>query len=559
MNSLKTHIQFVYPNQSADGLLESIQQLIAKYSNQTAAKKLKLSEKDVVLITYGDQVSKKGMTPLSALQKLVTEELKNEISIIHLLPFFPFSSDDGFSVIDYYEVNPEAGSWADIQTLNQNFLLLFDAVINHSSKSCDWFQKFLKSEKDFREFYVEWEPKMDVSQVVRPRISPLFHNFDSELTAKKVWTTFSEDQVDLNFKNPKVLLRILDVLLYYVSKGASIIRLDAVGFMWKASGTSCLHLPQTHALIKLMKLVLQRVNPDVMLLTETNVPHQENISYFGDGDEADMVYNFTLPPLLAYSMLSEQVTELTQWLTHLEVPYSEVCYFNFLASHDGIGMRPVDGILSESQTDVLLEAAENNGGVVSYKSNADGSKTPYEINCNYYSLLKGPNQNEALGLKRFILANAFLLSMPGLPALYFHSIFGSENDIEGMKASQINRRINREKTDLDVLQCELNDPNHRRSQVLNAIRKLIRLRKSQTSFNPYAKFEVNRLSNSALVLTRISDRSREKIHCCFNFSGHPFRGSFAELNKTKDLVSGQVFSNPFTIEPYGFRWLKETP
>src|SRR5690606_35016656 len=108
----------------------------------------------------------------------------------------------------------------------------------------------------------------------------------------------SADQVDLNFKNPAVLLATTRALLFYVEHGAKFIRLDAIAYLWKEIGTPCIHLPQTHQVIQLMRAVLDEVAPDVRLITETNVPHPDNISYFGAGtNEAQLVYNFALPPL----------------------------------------------------------------------------------------------------------------------------------------------------------------------------------------------------------------------------------------------------------------------
>jgi glycosidase len=355
-------------------------------------------------------------------------------------------------------------------------------VINHCSKTNPWFQAYLADEEEFSDFFVEWREDMDVSRVVRPRTSPLFHTYKHKEIQKKVWTTFGQDQVDLNYRKPEVLIKVIETLMAYLSHGASILRLDAVGFMWKESGTTCIHLRQTHQLIKLIKKVLRKVHPNVLILTETNVPHVENVSYFGQGDEADMVYNFVLPPILAYTLLSGDTAPLSKWLSKLEIPYKNVCFFNFLASHDGVGLRPVMDLLQTSKIDYLINSTKLNGGKVSYKSEADGRSSPYELNINFLSLLHGFEKNQEFGIRRFILAHAFLLAMPGVPAIYFHSISGSLNDEDGMEKSHIPRRINREKFDIHQLNNELARTDSIRNRIFTSIKKLILVRTEGACF-----------------------------------------------------------------------------
>lgn len=546
----------VYNANQVSFLQDEIQKLLDKYSDIIKNDAPGLTEKDVVLITYGNQVYRKGELSLQTLNKLLIEQLKEVISIVHILPFYPFCSDDGFSVIDYYSVNPKLGEWKDIESLSKNFKLLFDAVINHTSQHCEWFKKFLNNEDQYKNYYVEMDDLSAYSNVIRPRTSPLSHTYNTNSISRAVWTTFSKDQVDLNFKNPKVFIKILDILLFYIANGAQIIRLDAVGFLWKEKNTSCIHLPQTHILIKVMRKVIEKLAPSIMLLSETNVPHFENIAYFGEGDEAHMVYNFTLPPLLAYSILSGSTKKLTEWAQTLEIPYPNVCYFNFLASHDGIGLRPVDHILDKDELNFIINSAKANGGKVSYKLNADGKKSPYEINCNYFSLLKGPGNNEELGIRRSILAHSILLTFPGLPAIYFHSMFGSENDLEGMNKNGINRRINREKFEYDKLIKTLNCPDSRQSKVLNNIRKLIRIRKSNPAFNPYSKFKVERPSKGIFSLERTSKDSMSEVKAFFNLSNEKVVVPLNYSEKKIDLLSGKVYQNILELNSLDFVWLK---
>lgn len=557
MENSRNLLQGLYTPDQINYLLKGIEALWDKYSHSISKHDSKLSEEDVVLITYGDQVFRQGEDKLQTLNLVFDRYLKEEISIVHILPFYPYTSDDGFSITDYYAVDPALGNWDEIEKLSQEFQLLFDAVINHNSIESHWFKNFLKGDGSFKQYYVEEDVSEGYSDVVRPRTTPLTHTFTGNGKTYNVWTTFSRDQVDLNYKNPKVVLHILDLLLFYVSKGASIIRLDAVGFLWKEKNTSCIHLEQTHKLIKLMREVIGHLNPSVMLLTETNVPHKDNISYFGDGNEAHMVYNFTLPPLLAFSLLNQTTEKLKKWISELVVPYNNVCYFNFLASHDGVGVMPVQNILNDSELDVIINSAQVNGGKVSYKSVGDGKEVPYEVNCNYMSLLFGPQSDESLGMQRSLLAHAILLTMPGLPAIYFHSIFGSTNDLKGMNASGQNRRINREKFDYNQWTAILDDPTSRQAQMLKEIKRLINIRKQEKAFDPYGNFEVvENTTNGVLGICRTLEPFEQSVFGYFNLTLKPMEIE-TQGSDWKDIITKNQFGNKLVLEPLSFVWFKK--
>jgi sucrose phosphorylase len=350
---------------------------------------------------------------------------------VHILPFFPYSSDDGFSIIDYTAVNPEWGTWADIRQLGEHVRLMFDAVINHISCQSEWFQGFLRDDPQYAGFFIIVDGGADLSMVVRPRALPLLTPVETSTGKRFVWTTFSEDQIDLNFGNPEVLLRLVDVLLLYVEQGAEFIRLDAIAYLWKRLGTPCIHLEEAHRVVKLLRAVMDAVAPGVLLITETNVPHDENISYFGDGtDEAQMVYQFSLPPLTLHAFLTGNATYLTRWATTLQPFSSETTFFNFLASHDGIGVRPAEGILPPEEVQRLVDTTLAHGGFVSHKTDGDGAQSVYELNISYFDALSDPRDNEPLALQvdRFLAAQAIMLALQGVPGIYVHSLFGSRSD-----------------------------------------------------------------------------------------------------------------------------------
>ena len=554
MTDIRALLTSVYHDSDVDKLMVGIDQLIQSYQKKVSLDPLELDESDVLMITYGDQVHRPGEAKLSSLKAFLDEHLANSIKLVHLLPFYPYSSDDGFSVIDYYEVNEDMGDWSDIDELSKNYSLMFDGVINHISQESDWLKGYLQGKKEYAGYFKEADPSEDFSAVTRPRTSPVFHEFvDHQGESKYLWTTFSKDQVDLNYETPELFLQVLDVMLFYLSNGAKLLRLDAIGFMWKEKGSTCIHLPQAHALIQVMRQVLEKIYPDVVLISETNVPHQENITYFGNGyNEAKMVYNFTLPPLLAFSLLSQSTAKFRDWASSLELPSDQVCFFNFTASHDGVGVRPVQGILTDDELNVLVDSVKHNNGFVSYKTNPDGSESPYELNCNYKSLLKGVDNNSDFALKRFLLSQAVMMCMPGLPAIYFHSLVGSENFTEGVKQTGRNRTINREKLDLNDLNDQLKDNSSDRAKILTRIKQLIKIRASFSCFNPFASFSIPEIEDGLLCIARTSRDNQITLKCVFNFTAHQKANPYAA---GADVLTGKPAPNH--IDAFGFVWINE--
>ncbi|MEA3342321.1 MAG: sugar phosphorylase, partial [Chloroflexota bacterium] len=476
------HLTFLYGPEQAGVALERLLAILDDFRQrnprlQEQATGERLTEQDVILITYGDQVAEPGKLPLQTLVEVLEAHVEGAITSVHILPFFPYSSDDGFSVIDYTAVNPDFGAWADIERLGRSFRLMFDAVINHISAQSGWFQEFLRGNPEFANYFTVVEEGTDLSQVVRPRAKPLLTPVQTPSGERLVWTTFSADQIDLNYASPDVLLKVIEVLLLYVEKGADIIRLDAIAYLWKKIGTTCIHLEETHRVVKLLRAVLDAVAPRVILVTETNVPHEENVSYFGDGsDEAQMIYQFSLPPLVMHTIRSGDASYLSEWAAGLSAPSDNTTFFNFLASHDGVGMRPVEGILSQAEVEGLVERTLAHGGHASYKDNADGTRSVYELNISYFDALSDPNGAAPLDLqaRRFLASQAIMLALAGVPGIYVHSLFGSRSYPAGVEQTGRYRSINREKFRRDELERALADPSSLRHQVFYPYLRLIR-------------------------------------------------------------------------------------
>ncbi len=527
--AIADHLTFLYGSTEAGPIEPRLRSVVlASFPNALAGprpvrrRRLPLTQREALLITYGDQVREAGAAPLRSLGEFLEGHAAGAVSGVHVLPFYPSSSDDGFSVIDHRAVDPELGTWDDVCRFGRRFDLMFDAVFNHVSVEGEWFQGFLRGDPRYRDWFITVEGDPDLSQVVRPRALPLLTAFRTAEGERRVWTTFSADQVDMNVRNPEVLLALIDVLLFYVARGARFIRLDAIAYLWKEIGTPSIHLPQTHRVVQLMRSVLDEVAPDVMLITETNVPHRDNVSYFGDGsDEAQLVYNFALPPLVLHSVATGNAEALAGWAATLEVPSDGVTFFNFLASHDGIGVNPVRGILTDEQIDGLVRLAPAHGGFVSYKQNPDGSRSPYELNVNYFDALSDPSADEPLDAQigRFLVAHAMMLALPGMPGIYFHSLFGSRGDRAGAEASGIPRRVNRQKLARADLERELADPASRRSRVLHELTGLLRRRQASEAFHPAGRHEVVQGDPRVLALRRTSPDGRETVLCLHNVSG----------------------------------------
>lgn len=564
--NIRTLLIDLYGEEAGKTALEQLKNTLQSYNAHIPLPHREgLNQRDTILITYPDQIRQFNRHPLEALAEFCDRCLTDSVTGIHILPFYPWTSDDGFSVVDYRDVDPRYGDWNDITRLGHHFRLMFDAVINHISVSSMWFQAMLAGEPHYRDYFLIPKEQDDLTKVVRPRALPLLTSYQTAEGEKKIWTTFSADQVDLNYANPNVLLEILDVLLYYISKGAECIRLDAIAYLWKEPGTSCINLPQTHRIIQLFRAVLDEVAPWVMLITETNVPHQDNISYFGDGtNEAQMVYNFSLPPLVLHAFQTGSSETLSRWAASLELPSKHVTFFNFLASHDGIGLNPLRGILPETEIESLVRTIQSHGGLVSYKTDVGGNPIPYELNINYFDALSDPHSAEPLDLQvdRFVTAHAILLAMRGLPAIYFHSLVGSRNWSEGVKVTGHNRTINRRKFQWDELIPVLSDPNSQQAKVFYRLRHLLRIRRRHAAFHPHGMQRVIFTAAELFAVLRSSPDGSDHVLCLQNISDHVVQLNHFQLpeevsSNPRNLINGKFLKDiqAISLDPFQTLWI----
>ncbi len=560
------HLNHIYPDVDNNPLAANIIELM-KFDDSAEPAECHRNiwnQNDIVLITYGDSVVSENEAPLHTLHKFINESLPDTVSIVHILPFYPYSSDDGFAVINYVEVNQSLGDWKDIQELSKSYAVMADLVINHCSSRSLWFDNFKQGKEPGADYFIEVDPDEDLSMVVRPRTSPLLRETETIDGKKHVWCTFSHDQVDLDFSNPQVLLEFIKIIRFYLDQGISLFRLDAVAFLWKTIGTPSINLPQTHDIIRLLRLLIENVNPNAVIITETNIPNRENLSYFGNANEAHWIYNFSLPPLILYTMLSGNSHLLKMWMMTMPPAQAGTAYFNFIASHDGIGMRPVEGIMDDSEVDKIVDTVRRFGGEVSYRTLPDGSHRPYELNIALIDAMKGTFDGEDQHhLERFVCAHAIMLALEGVPAFYIHSLLGTRNDNEKRKHTGQNRAINRHNWQLDRLESELNNQMSLHSRVLEKLSKLMAIRKKQPAFHPNATQFTMHFSDSLFGFWRQNRDRSQSIFCIYNISKEyqelPLRDiNLFVIDEWYDLISLHRYVDPgevLQIKPYEFVWI----
>ncbi len=560
------HLNQVYPEHdckeisgkllTAMGLIESVKKPRWLKNNW--------SEKDVVLITYANSVVKENEIPLLTLDYFLTRYFSEKISWVHILPFFPYSSDDGFSVIDYRQVNDSFGSWKHIDQIARKFKLMSDLVINHCSSMGQWFSQFKESKSPGKDYFYTVDADYDLTQIVRPRSTPVLREVQTAEGLKHVWCTFSHDQVDLNFRNPAVLEEMVKIIRFYLDKGVQVFRLDAVAFLWKENGTSCLNLDQTHEIVRLIRTLIEYYKPGTIIITETNIPNLENLSYFGNANEAHIIYNFSLPPLLLNTMVTGNCHALKSWLMSMPPAQKGTTFFNFIASHDGIGLRPLEGLISDEDVQHLIAVMEAAGGSVSWRSLNDGGMRPYEINISLFDAMKGTIENPEDGFQeqRFICAHNIMLSIEGVPAFYIHSLLATENDYEKLANTNNKRAINRHIWDLDELETLL-DADNAHSRILNELKRLIAIRKKQAAFHPNAIMFTLHIGDEVFAYWRQSLRRDQSIFCLNNISDKTQKVSLSAINLISsedwlDLIGGQkleVGQTEIILKPYQSVWL----
>lgn len=566
---LENHLNVIYPDHDTSVLAQRI--IDHFWEDQSdALEEAKFlssetwSEATTLVITYGDTIKKHGEQPLKTLHKFLGEHFQETFKCVHILPFFPYSSDDGFAVMDYEVVREDLGDWNDIDQIGQDFTLMSDLVINHASAKGTWFKQYLDREEKFKDFFFEASPEDDLSQVVRPRPSPLLTEFQTSEGIKHLWCTFGPDQVDLNFANPDVLIEFIKIMRLYLEHNVRIFRLDAVAFLWKEIGTPSIHLPQTHEIIRLLRTLTDFFDDDVLIITETNVPNHENLSYFGNQNEAHLVYNFTLPPLLVQALMTGNEYYLKRWMMELPPTQAGCTYLNFVAGHDGIGLRPVSGILMDEDLNEMIATMKKFGGEVSMRTAADGTEQPYEMNISLFDALKGTIKGEDnFQRERFIASQVIMMALEGVPAFYIHSMLATPNDYDKFAKSKHKRHINRHEWDYEDLSQKLAAPDSDQSHTLNELKRLIKIRCQHQAFHPNATQFTLHLPEGCFGFWRQSLDRKQDIFCITNLTDDDLTLPLYSLNMYSgvlwtDLLSPRTFENrddDVVFKPYQTMWI----
>ena len=522
MNAIVERFRALYPEADAEALRRKVAEIFERHAHGPRRPAREWSQRDTLLITYADTLTEPGVAPLRTLADFMETHLQGAFSAVHLLPYFPSTSDDGFAISSYREVRPDLGDWGDISRIAGKFDLMTDLVLNHCSREHPLARRLWSGDTSAESWFHVVDPAMDVSEVIRPRAAPLITPLPKDPRGRGVWTTFSDDQLDFNYRNPEVLLEVIDVMAQYVAAGARLLRLDAVAYLWKEPGTACIHLPQTHWIVRLLHAILREHAPGCRLITETNVPQHENLSYFGAGDEADLVYQFALPALILQALHRGSSIYLNRWLRDWPELPPGCTFLNFIASHDGIGVRPVERIIAREELEDLLKTMRRFGARISTRVGDDGREHPYEINVTLFDALRGTRFGEDdLQISRMLCAHVILLSLPGIPAFYIHSLLASPNDEGKVRETGRARSINRGQLDRVELDRQLNEANHPRRKVLDALLSLIHLRSAQPAFAPQASMTPLALGSGFLGLVR--DSPRQKVLLLCNLTPHPQR------------------------------------
>ncbi len=546
-------------------LLQILDDFSEKSRYEEISEDKKWDESYAVLITYADGVYKKGEATLVTLRELLSKYFGSLSKVVHILPFLKSTSDGGFAVSSHKSIDEKFGSWEDLNSISNKHFLMADLVLNHVSSSHPWVQQFIKCQEPGLSNVFSPSQDLDWKNVIRPRSSSLFSQINTEDGQKQVWTTFGPDQVDLNWLNPKMTVEFLNLIITYLSNGIKWLRLDAVGFIWKESGTTCLHLPKAHSIVKILRILLNDLLKDGVLITETNVPQKENLSYLIPEDEADMAYNFPLPPLLLEAIITSRADILNSWICDWPELPETTTLFNFTASHDGVGLRALEGLMNEQRIKDLLINCEKRGGLVSHRRLSNGVDKAYELNISWWSAMEDPGRDSnRFQYERFLLTQLFVMSLKGVPAFYLPALLASENDIKNFSMTGQRRDLNREKFKSENLAAIFKNPESNANKNLRYLRSAMDVRAKLPQFHPQSQMECLSKSRSDIVVIKrgigskaiftIHNMTENKIN--YRFMDYEFNKLIKnDLNMQDYLTTNKYNSNNIELDPFQVIWL----
>jgi sucrose phosphorylase len=500
IGQLKKLFEDFYPHENFTVLKSKLQKIQKKSG----------TIKDPILLTYPDSVE--NLYHLNFL--LSGKNILNYFNSVHILPMFESNADGGFAASSYVKINANFGSWSDLQEISKKYSLIIDAIFNHTSDEHIWFKKFLETDPHYKKFYIEYNTKFDYSQIIRPRTSSLF----TKIKNKKVLTTFSSKQIDLNIQDVNVFYELIDVLSFYINNNISGLRLDAIPYIIKKTHTSCANLDDTYKFTKLLIQSINYMNTKISVICEANFSDKENFNYLKKSN-ADYIYQFSFSHLLFYCLYYNDFSYFVSWFKKTKSVHKQSLFY--ISNHDGYALSGIRRILNEKEFQDYISLLKNNKFKINYRQNQQTNiKEPYEVNTTFYSYLK--QLDVEFVYERYILLLHILCQMEGKILLYYLDLVGEENDIEAYKKTKENRSLHRKKYSLEEYNKRL-----QKSKIYEKIQEFLKERKKTKSMETKISFK-----NPLLIIKKLN--SKKYIISYYNIS-----------NKIQKIEKEQIQLKPY--------------
>lgn len=460
---------------------------------------------EAMLITYSDSLGKN----MKDLKFVLETYFKESIGGVHLLPFFPSTGDRGFAPSDYTTVDPDLGSWEDVDALGEKYYLMFDFMINHISRESKFFQDFKKNHENspykdmfirVHEFFPPGRPTQeDIDLIYKRKDKAPFQTVHFEDgTTEEVWNTFGEEQIDLDVNKAIVKEFIRETIKDMASHGCSLIRLDAFAYAVKKLDTNDFFVePEIWDLLDEVRA--EAAKYQVELLPEI---HEHYSIQMKIADHDYFVYDFALPMVVLFSLYSGKANRLANWLK-----MSPMKQFTTLDTHDGIGVVDARDLLTDEELDYTSEQLYKVGANVKrvYSSEKYNNLDIYQINSTYYSALGNDDSS-------YLLSRILQCFAPGIPQIYYVGLLAGENDIELLEATKEGRNINRHYYTLEEIENEVERP------VVKQLLSLLRFRNTSKAFDLEGKFEILTPDESTIEIVRTSADQQTKARLVANLA-----------------------------------------
>ncbi|MBO4386071.1 MAG: amylosucrase [Treponema sp.] len=502
------------------------------------------------------------------------------INYVHLMPLFDCpkkENDGGYAISSYRKVQDKLGTMEDLKNLAGEFHkegihLVLDFVFNHTSSEHEWAKKALSGDKYYENFYYVYRDKKIVDKwnsslrEIFPQVRRGSFTYFDEL-AGWVWTTFNSYQWDLNYSNPEVFLAMVEEMLFIANLGVSVLRLDALAFVWKEEGTACESLSKAHSLIKAFECVAKIAAPSLLFKSEAIVHPDQVVQYIGK-DECILSYN-PLQMALFWNSIATRDTRLLSLSLGKRWKVPEGCaWVNYIRCHDDIGWTFSDEDASSLGINGYNHRQFLNRFFTARFEGSFAKGEAFQLNqetgdcriCGTMASLCGLEEALSLGnelykkmaLERMKMMYATLFALPGIPLLYAGDERAVLNDYsyrESIYKSSDSRWVHRIKTD-----WERKNECPEQKEFASFVKMLVSLRAKEEMLGGSEVFFY------PLADSRVFAFRRNTVHVVANFSesNASFKIDAWSENST-DLLSGKKYNNYLAQElgPYEVRWLKE--